>query len=154
MTVTAFEAQASWLPTVSGLRCSAVRTDGEQMLSLHFGEFTEGLDGEIEAERTITMEGAWRVEQGSEVLAGSADPDDEREEFLDQLIGVTLERFEVSRPGYDLTLYLHDGFVVRCFPVDSLEYAEQVEDPEDVQVSWWVTGDGIPDDWESANTAG
>jgi hypothetical protein len=153
MTITAFEAQASWLPTVSGMRCSAVRTDGAQMLSLHFGEISEGPDGEIDAPRTITMEGAWRVEHGNEVIAGSADPDDEREEFLEQLVGATFERFEVTRPGYDLTLYLHDGIVVRCFPVDSLEHAEAVEDPEDVEVSWWVTGEGIPDDWETGNTA-
>jgi hypothetical protein len=65
------------------------------------------------------------------------------------LIGASLERFEVSRPGYDLSLYLSDNVIVRCFPVDSMEYAEAVEDPEDVEVSWWVTGQGIADDWET-----
>jgi hypothetical protein len=151
MTIAAFEAQASWLSHVVGLRCSAVRTDGDAMLSLYFGDITELPDGEIEAARVITMEGAWRVERGMEVIAGSADPEDEREGYLAELAGRTLDRYEVARPGYDLILFLHDGFVVRCFPVDSLEHADEVEDPRDVEVSWWVTGDGIPDDWETAN---
>lgn len=149
MTVAAFEAQASWLPAVNGLRCTAIRTDGGKMLSMHFGEYRELPDGEIEAERTITVEGAWRVESPSEVIAGSADPDDERHEYLDLLIDKSLDTFEVTRPGYDLILHFQDGYTVRCFPVDSLEHAEEVEDPEDIEVSWWVTGAGIPDDWES-----
>jgi hypothetical protein len=153
VTVAAFEAQASWLPTVTGRECSAVRTDGDRMLSLHFGEYTESVAGEVEAERTITVEGAWRVESPDEVIAGSADPDDERLEFLDLLVGKSLERFDVTRPGYDLVLSFQDGYVVRCFPVDSLEHADDVEDPEDIEVSWWVTGAGVPDDWESGNTA-
>ncbi|HUG15694.1 MAG TPA: hypothetical protein VMM78_11835 [Thermomicrobiales bacterium] len=153
MTIAAFEAQASWLPTVVGRRCSAIRTDGGKMLSLHFGEHHETRDGEIEAERTITVEGAWRVESSLEVIAGSADPDDERLEYLELLVDKSLDRIDVTRPGYDLALFFQDGYVVRCFPVDSLEYAEDVEDLEDVEVSWWVTGAGIPDDWESANAA-
>src|SRR4051794_6587645 len=150
MTVKAFEAQLTWLPTVAGLRCAAIETNGEQMLSLYFGETSDTDEGEIEAERTITMEGAWRVERGIEVIAGSMDPDDEREPYIEELIGKTLERFDVIRPGYDLILYFQDGYVTRCFPIDSLEYAEDVEDEEDVEVSWWVTGRGVPDDWETA----
>lgn len=153
MTVRAFEAQASWLPEVVGMRCSAVETDGAAMISLHFGDAREEEDGGLSAERTITLEGAWRVERGNEIIAASADPDDEREEFLAELLEKTLERFDVSRPGYDLALMFYDALVVRCFPVDSLEYADEVDDPEDVEVSWWVTGDGIPDDWETPKTA-
>ena len=153
MTVAAFEAQASWLPTVVGRPCSAIRTDGGTMLSLHFGEFRESPDGEIEAERTITVEGAWRLESAVEVIAAAKDPDDERLEFLELLVGRTLDGFDVTRPGFDLTLSFQEGYVARCFPVDSLEYAEEVEDLEDIEVSWWITGAGIPDDWESANEA-
>lgn len=153
MTIRAFEAQASWLPDVVGMRCSAVETDGAMMMSLHFGKTSEDEDGVVSAERTITLEGAWRVERASEVITASADPDDEREEFLAELLEKTLERFEVSRPGYDLTLMFHDALVVRCFPIDSMEYADDVEDPEDVEVSWWVTGEGIPDGWETPKTA-
>jgi hypothetical protein len=149
MTIRAFEAQASWLPVVVGGRCSIVETDGGTLMSLHFGETTAAADGLIEAEHTITMQGAWRVERGGEVVAGSADPDDERSEMLSRLTGKTLERFDVSRPGYDLTLNFDDDIVIRCFPVDSLEYADDVEDPEDVEVSWWVTGREVPDDWET-----
>ncbi len=149
MTVAAFEAQATWLSLVVGMQCTAVSTDGESMLSIYFGEVTESFDGEIEAERTITVDGAWRIERGSEIIAGSADPDDERTAPVAALVGTSLERFEVVRPGYDLSLLLSDGITVRCFPVDSMEYAEDVEDPEDVEVSWWVTGQGIPDDWET-----
>lgn len=151
MTLKAFEAQASWLPTVVGKRCSVVRTDGERLLSLHFGEFSESFDGDIDAERTITMEGAWRVERINEVIAGAADPDDERADFLQELVGKTLERIDVSRPGYDVSLHLQDGLTIRCFPIDSLEYADEVEVAEDVEVSWFVTGAGIPDDWEASN---
>jgi hypothetical protein len=149
MTVAAFEAQATWLPLVVGMQCAAVSSDGAAMLSLHFGDVTETFDGEIEAERSITVSGAWRIERGNEIVAASADPDDERTNMLADLVGASLERFEVSRPGYDLSLYLSDSVIVRCFPVDSMEYAEAVEDPEDVEVSWWVTGLGIADDWET-----
>lgn len=149
MTVAAFEAQATWLPLVVGMQCAAVSSDGASMLSLYFGEVTESFDGEIEAEKTITVDGAWRVERGNEIIAGSADPDEERTEMLAALVGSSLERFEVVRPGYDLSLFLSGSIVVRCFPVDSMEYAEAVEDPEDVEVSWWVTGEGIADDWET-----
>lgn len=149
MTIRAFEAQASWLPSVVGGQCSMVETDEESLLSLHFGETTEATDGLIEAEHTISMRGAWRVERDSAVVAGSADPDDERAEAIDDLVGRELQRFEIARPGYDLTLVFDGDVLVRCFPIDSLEHADEVEDPEDVEVSWWVTGHGIPDDWET-----
>jgi hypothetical protein len=149
LTIAAFEAQATWLPLVVGMQCSAISSDGATMLSLYFGEVTESFDGEIDAERTITVEGSWRIERGNEIIAGSAEPDDERTEAVASLVGRSLERFEVTRPGYDLLLYLSDSIVVRCFPVDSMEYAEAVEDPEDVEVSWWVTGRDIADDWET-----
>ena len=119
------------------------------MLSLYFGDVTESFDGEIDAELAVSIDGAWRIEQGNEIVAGSSDPDEERTEALSILVGTSLERFEVTRPGYDLALYLSNSIVVRCFPVDSIEYAEAVEDPEDVEVSWWVTGREIPDDWET-----
>jgi len=119
------------------------------MLSLYFGDVTESFDGEIDAERAITVDGAWRIEQGNEIVSGSSDPDEERTDALSILVGASLERFEVTRPGYDLLLYLSNTIVIRCFPVDSIEYAEAVEDPEDVEVSWWVTGRDIPDDWET-----
>jgi hypothetical protein len=151
MTIAAFEAQASWLPTVVGLRCAAVRTDGEQLVSLYFGELRDvGDELELDAERVITLDGAWRLEQGDSIIAASEDPDDEREEFLNELVGKELARFEVTRPGYDLALYFEDGLLVRCFPIDSLEYADDIEDPDDAEISWWVDGDGVPDDWETA----
>gem|GEM_PF-5263924 len=149
MTIAAFEAQASWLPLVVGMQCSAISSDGAKMLSLYFGDVTESFDGEIDAERAITVDGAWRIEQGNEIVSGSSDPDEERTDALSILVGASLERFEVTRPGYDLLLYLSNTIVIRCFPVDSIEYAEAVEDPEDVEVSWWVTGRDIPDDWET-----
>jgi hypothetical protein len=152
VTIAAFEAQASWLPLVVGMRCSGVQSDGEQLLSLLFGELNEAPDGHIEGEMTISLEGAWRVEHGNEVIVGSKDPDDEREPFLQELVDRTLERFDIARPGYDLTLIFHDAYVIRCFPIDSLEHAEEIEDPDDVEVSWWVTGTGIPDDWETPNS--
>ena len=149
MTIAAFEAQATWLPLVVGMQCAAVSSDGATMLSLYFGDVTESFDGEIDAERTITVEGSWRIERGNEIIAASADPDEERTDSIASLVGASLERFEVTRPGYDLALYLSDSTVLRCFPVDSMEYAEAVEDPEDVEVSWWVTGRDIADDWET-----
>lgn len=152
MTIAAFEAQATWLPLVVGMQCSAISSDGDSMLSFYFGEVTETFDGEIESECTITVDRAWRVERGNEIIVGSADPEDERSSPLSALVGASLERFEVTRPGYDLTLFLSDNTVVRCFPIDSMEYAEAVEDPEDVEISWWVTGRDVPDDWETSRT--
>jgi hypothetical protein len=154
MTLAAFEAQASWLPTVVGLRCALVRADEGALVTLFFGETNESPDGDWDAERMISFDGAWRLEQGAGVLAGSEDPTDEREEFLDELEGKTLERYEVTRPGFDLELTFSEGYVVRCFPVDSLEYAEEVEHPDDAEVSWWVSGVGVPDDWETGREVG
>jgi hypothetical protein len=154
VTIAAFEAQASWLPTVVGMRCSLVRSDEGTLISLFFGETSESPEGEPEAERVISFDGAWRLEQGAGVVAGSDDPPDEREEYLDELAGKTLDRFEVSRPGYDLELTFSEGYVVRCFPIDSLEYAEDVEHPDDAEVSWWVSGGDVPDDWETPREAG
>lgn len=148
MTIAAFEAQASWLPTVVGLRCAAVRTDGEQLVSLYFGELRESHD-DLDAERVITLDGAWRLEQGDAIIAAAEDPDDEREEFLAELVGKRLESYDVSRPGFDLALGFEAGLIARCFPVDSLEYAEEIDDPDDAEISWWVDGDGVPDDWET-----
>src|SRR5207244_3136621 len=99
--------------------------------------------------RVISVSGAWRLEQGQQVLAGANDPDDEREEYLESLLGQPLERFEVTRPGYDLFLFFAGDLTLRCFPVDSLEYADEVEDDEEVEISWWVDGDNVPDDWET-----
>jgi hypothetical protein len=154
MTIAAFEAQASWLPTVTGMRCTAVEAD-ESLLSIYFAtaaasDSTDDNQDELHYERAIHLDGAWRIELGDAVLTASEDPDDERNEFLEDFEGRTLDRFEVSRPGYDLALFLSDGLVVRCFPIDSLEYADEVDDPEDAEVSWWVDGEGIPDEWESA----
>ena len=150
MTRAAFEAQASWLPTVVGLRCRVVRTDGEALVSIYFGELRgSGNPDDPDAERIISLDGAWRIEQGDTVIAAAADPDEEREEDLHQLVDKRLERFEVSRPGFDLTLYFEEDLIARCFPVDSLEYSDEVDDPEDAEVSWWVDGDGVPDDWET-----
>ena len=149
MTIAAFEAQASWLPTVIGLRCAAVRTDGAHLISLYFGEL-RAVDDDLDAERVITLDGAWRVEQGESIIAASEDPDDEREEFLNELLDKHLDRVDVTRPGYDLALVFEETLIVRCFPIDSLEYADDIDDPEDAEISWWVDGDGMPDDWETA----
>ncbi len=141
MTIAAFEAQTSWLPRVVGRVCTASSTDGEQMLALEFN--TE------EGQLSILMDGAWRIEANQRIVAGSSDPDEERQEALDSLAGATLEAAEVELPGYDLRLRLSGNIVIRCFPIDSLQYAEEVEDAEDSEVAWWVSGDGIADDWES-----
>ena len=154
MTIAAFEAQASWLPTVVGMRCALVRQEDGALVSLFFGETSESPDGEPEAERVISFDGAWRLEQGAGVLAASDDPQDESGEYLEELEGKTLDRFEVSRPGFDLELTFSDGYVVRCFPIDSMEYAEEIDDPEDAEVSWWVSGGDVPDDWETPRAVG
>lgn len=153
MTIAAFEAQASWLPTVVGMRCSLVRHDEETLVTLIFGATRETPDGDIQGEREISFDGAWRLEQGSEVLAGSDDPPEDREPYLEELEGTTLEHAEVSRPGYDLTLTFSEGYVVRCFPIDSLEFADEVDHPDDAEVSWWVSGFDVPDDWETPREA-
>lgn len=141
MTIAAFEAQASWLPRVVGRVCTASSTDGEQMLALEFNS--------DEGQLSILMDGAWRIEVDAQIVAGSSDPDDERQDALDTLAGATLEAADVERPGYDLRLRLSGNIIIRCFPIDSLQYADEVEDPEDTEVAWWVSGDGIADDWET-----
>ena len=150
MTIYAFEAQETWLPTVTGLTCNAVEVD-EETLRLHFGSTRIAADGITDAERTIAMHGVWRVERGEEIVAGSGDLDGRAAQSrLSFLSGSTLERFEVSQPGFDLDLYFSGDVTVRCFPCDSQEYAEDedIEEDDDVLVSWWVDGEGVSDDWE------
>lgn len=135
------------------MRCAAVHVEDE-VVRLLFGETHEAADGILEADRTIVVSSVWRVEQDDDIVAASGDLDDpERSVGLNRLIGNRLDRAEVSHPGYDLTLYLDNGLIVRCFPCDSLEFAEDVESEDEVAVSWWVDGVGIPDDWEAVNEA-
>lgn len=72
---------------------------------------------------------------------------------LEPLVGQLLQRVQVSHPGFDLALFLGEGHVVRCFPCDSREFAEELEDDEIAFASWWVDGVGVPDDWEAPNEA-
>ena len=155
MTIYAFEAQESWLPTAIGMSCSAVEFDMEgnvlvlEFYSPEFGVETESRD----PDRIISISGVWRLEQEDTILAGSGDVDDpERSNRLDRLVGRELVRVDVSHPGYDLALHLTGPYIVRCFPCDSLQFGE--DPPTDgVFVSWWIDGAGVPDDWEEPNDA-
>jgi hypothetical protein len=155
MTIYAFEAQESWLPTVIGMSCSAVEFDYEaNTLALSFYRAEFGVETtSTEPQRMISISGVWRVEREEEVLAASGDVDDpDRESHLDRLIGRELVRADVSHPGYDLTLHLTGPYIVRCFPCDSLQFGDDPPDGE-VFVNWWVDGIGVPEDWEEPNEA-
>lgn len=148
MTIYAFEAQESWLQTVSGLTCSAVEVE-DATLHLHFGATRPDEDDSLlSAERTISMAGVWRIERAEEIVSGSGDLESSsaapRLAFLD---GAVLEHVDVSRPGFDLDLYFSGQIIVRSFPCAAREYAEDDTDG-DITVSWWVDGIGVPDDWE------
>jgi len=145
VTIYAYEAQESWLPTVAGLVCSEVEI-GDALLHIHFGTARKDNQGITEADRTISMHGVWRVEHGDVIVAASGDLD--AGISLDLLKGKSLERFDVSQPGFDLDLYFAGGITVRSFPCDSTEYAEDIAEDTDFPISWWVDGDGVPDDWE------
>lgn len=155
MTIWAFEAQESWLPAAIGMTCSAIELDEEEgLLSLLFGELFQGPDGTVEAERSISMLGVWRVEHADEIVAASGDVgDSEREARLTRLVGKSLIQVEVSRPGFDLALVFAEDLTARCFPCDSIQYLEEPSEEGEVLVAWWVDGVGIPSDWEEPNEA-
>lgn len=155
MTIYAFEAQESWLPTAIGMSCTSVEFDYDAntlVLSFYRAEFGRETRT-VEPERMISLSGVWRVEREDEVLAASGDVEDpDRESHLDRLVGRELVRVDVSHPGYDLALHLTGPYIVRCFPCDSLQFGE--DPPEDEMfVSWWVDGIGVPSDWEEPNEA-
>lgn len=155
MTIYAFEAQESWLPTVIGMSCTAIDYDYEaNALTLSFNQAGHGVEtGSLEPERMISLSGVWRLEQEDDVLAASGDVEDpERQAHLERLTGRELVRVDVSHPGYDLALHLTGPYIVRCFPCDSLQFGEDPPD-DDVYVSWWVDGVGVPEDWEEPNEA-
>lgn len=157
MTIYAFEAQESWLPTAIGMSCSSVEFDYEaNTLTLSFYRTAFGTESETrttEPQRMISLAGIWRVENEDEVLAASGDvTDPEREAHLDRLVGRELVRADVSHPGYDLALHLTGPYIVRCFPCDSLQFGDDPPDDE-IFVSWWVDGVGVPTDWEEPNEA-
>lgn len=86
--------------------------------------------------------------------AASGDADDPAgRDNLEPLVGQLLQRVQVSHPGFDLALFLGEGHVVRCFPCDSREFAEELDDDELAFASWWVDGVGVPDDWEEPHEA-
>ena len=151
MTIYAFEAQETWLPTVTGLTCTSVDVD-DALLQIHFGTLRVGDDGIIDAQRTISLYGVWRVERGEEIVAASGDQHDhDVATALAILEGATLEGFTVSHPGFDLELTFSGGIVARSFPCNSAEFAEDVPDDADEEaflISWWVDGEGVADDWE------
>jgi len=155
MTIYAFEAQESWLPTAIGMSCSAVEFDyaaNTLTLSFYRDDFGTATTS-LEPQRMISITGVWRVEQEDEVLAASGDVNDpEREAHLDRLIGRELVRADVSHPGYDLALHLTGPYIVRCFPCDALQFGDDPADGE-VFVTWWVDGFGVPEDWEEPNEA-
>lgn len=155
MTIYAFEAQETWLPTVIGMPCSAVEFDEEEgLLTLLFGQVQDLENGMLEADRAISVTGVWRVERDEEIIAGSGDLEDPgRAERLQGIVDKNLIQADVSHPGFDLALHLSGGYVVRCFPCDSLQYSEDPPEDEDVFVAWWVDGVGVPDDWEEPNEA-
>lgn len=155
MTIYAFEAQESWLPTAIGMPCTAVEFDEEDgLLTLLFGDVQELGEGLVEADRAISLTGVWRVERGGEILAASGDVEDAtRTERLQFLVGNRLIQADVSHPGFDLALHMGGNYVVRCFPCDSLQYSEDPPEEEEIFVAWWVDGVGVPDDWEQPNEA-
>jgi hypothetical protein len=149
VTIFAFEAQESWLQTVAGKVCSAVEVE-EATLHLHFGATQPDENAMLTAERTVSMHGVWRIERAEELVAGSGDLETNgAASRLAFITGATLERFEVSQPGFDLDLFFSGQVVVRSFPCNAREYAEDdIEDDTDITVSWWIDGVGVPDDWE------
>lgn len=150
MTIYAFEAQETWLQTVNGMTCSAVEV-ADATLRLHFGATHQDEDGLLAADRTISMHGVWRVEKSGEIVAGSGDLDaGSVAATLAFISGARLEQFEVGHPGFDLDLILSGQIVVRSFPCNSGEYADEdgLEDDTSLTVSWWIDGVGVPEDWE------
>ncbi len=155
MTIYAFEAQESWLPTAIGMACASVEFDQEaNILTLLLYEARFGIETEYgEPERAISMSGIWRIEQEDTIIAASGDLNDpDRELHLDRLVGRELVRADVSHPGYDLSLHFTGPFIVRCFPCDAMQFNEDPTDDE-IFVSWWVDGIDVPDDWEEPNAA-
>lgn len=156
MTIYAFEAQESWLPTAIGLTCGSVEFDADTAtltITLYRASFEPNSE-QAEPERAISITGVWRVEQEDTILAASGDlHDPEREALLDRLVGRELVRADVSHPGFDLALHFTGPFIVRGFPCDSLQFGEDPPEDDDIYVSWWVDGIGVPDDWEEPNEA-
>jgi hypothetical protein len=156
MTIYAFEAQESWLPTAIGMTCSSISFD-EESSTLSLTLYTALYDIEpdaVEPERAISMSGVWRIEQEDEILAASGDLNDpERDVRMDRLVGRELVRADVSHPGYDLSLHFTGPYILRCFPCDSMQFGEDPPDSGEVFVSWWVDGIGVPEDWEEPNEA-
>ncbi len=156
MTIYAFEAQESWLPTAIGMTCSSITFDKESS-TLTLTLYTARYDSEpdfVEPERAISMSGVWRIEQEDDILAASGDINDpDRDDHMDRLVGRELVRADVSHPGYDLTLHFTGPYLVRCFPCDSMQFSEDPPGNDDIFVSWWVDGVGVPGDWEEPNEA-
>jgi hypothetical protein len=156
MTIYAFEAQESWLPTAIGMSCSSITFDGESS-TLTLTLYTATYDAEpdsVEPERAISLSGVWRIEQEDEILAASGDLNDpDRNSHLDRLVGRELVRADVSHPGYDLALHFTGPYIVRCFPCDAMQFGEDPPANDEVFVSWWVDGIGVPEDWEEPNEA-
>lgn len=147
MTQLAYEAQESWLPTIAGLTCNSMHIE-DDMLLIHFGP-----PNTTNAHRTITLHGTWRAERADEVIAGSGDVDPVNiPDALLRVVGSTLQRAEVDRPGFDLALHFTGGLIIRSFPCDSTQFTADFPDDDDhLPVSWWVEGDDVPPDWETFN---
>ena len=148
MSIYAYQAQETWLPTVTGRTCSRIDVQ-EVLLQIHFGNLKDAGDGLVDAERTISLYGVWRVEHLDNVIAGAGDLDEvQTGDALKVIIGTTLERVEVSKPGFDLDLHFSGGITVRCFPCDASEFVEDIDEEADFPISWWVDGIGVTNDWE------
>jgi hypothetical protein len=66
---------------------------------------------------------AWRLEQGSSVLAGSEDSRPKLEQFIKYLEGLTLDSVEIFPPSWDTIFRFSEQIVLRLFSI----YSEECE---------------------------
>jgi hypothetical protein len=119
---------------MSGLPCWSVQISGVGSLAnLHFGWKIRRDDPMLHPDFKVSDEERffqgeivlyiedcpWRLDGREAVLASwldSSEPNGAIDTEMKALMGQTVERAEVSRPGLDLTIYFDGGSVLQIFP--------------------------------------
>jgi hypothetical protein len=126
-----FEAAAH---RMSGLPCWSVQISGVgSLVNLHFGEKVRRDEPMLHPDFRVSDEERffqgeivlyiedcpWRLDGREAVLASWLDSSEAGgaiDTEMKALMGQTVERSEVSRPGLDLTIYFDGGSILRIFP--------------------------------------
>ncbi len=147
MTRRAYATQARILRSVRGETCVRAETGAYAWsLLLDFGTLqAPDADGYRAPAYGLVVECPWRLEDRTQVVAGSNDDAETVDARLQLCVGRRLTRVVVYQPSFMVHIYLEDGLSLWVFPDNPRDYAASTEPPYS---AWYVAGHKADASWE------